>query len=161
MSTPPEPKCQIIKAPSHEPPHAHNKTLFLAGSTTDWRPTLIASLADQPQLTIYDPVRPDWDAATWREDVTCAPFREQTEWELERQEAADVVVVYFDPGTRAPVSLLEFGLCAKEEGKALVVCPEGYWKRGNVQVVCQRYGIGFLEGVGEVRGRVLGMLGIE
>ena len=23
----------------------------------------------------------------------------------------------------------------------MVCCPEGYWRRGNVQVVCHRYGV--------------------
>jgi hypothetical protein len=37
--------------------------------------------------------------------------------------------------------LLEFGLCARVPGKAIVVCPEGYWKRGNVQIMCKKYGV--------------------
>jgi len=74
-------------------------------------------------------------------------------WELDMQEAADVVVVYFHPDTQAPVSLLELGLRTPRQ-KALVVCPPGYWKRGNVQVVCQRYGIRLLES-DEMLGRVL------
>jgi hypothetical protein len=56
------------------------------------------------------------------------------------QEIADIVVVYFHPATKAPISLLELGLSAKT-GKAIVFCPEGYWKRGNVQIVCKRFDI--------------------
>ncbi|KAI1122621.1 hypothetical protein F5Y10DRAFT_253635 [Nemania abortiva] len=143
-------KCQVIKAPSREPPLGAKK-VFLAGTTNptgdgDWRESLIASLADQP-LTIYNPLRLDWDS-TWREDISFGPYREQVEWELDMQEAADVIVVYFHPATKAPVSLLELGLCASS-GKAVVVCPEGYWKRGNVQIVCTRYNV---EMVGDVDG---------
>jgi hypothetical protein len=28
-----------------------------------------------------------------------------------------------------------------KSGKLLVCCPEGYWRRGNVEVVCARYQI--------------------
>ncbi|KAI1196958.1 hypothetical protein F5X97DRAFT_195604 [Nemania serpens] len=150
------PTCQIIHAPSREPPR-WAKTVFLAGTTSptddgDWREHLSSLLADQP-LTIYDPARPDWDS-TWREDMSFAPFGEQVAWELDMQEAADIVVVYFHPATKAPVSLLELGLCART-GKAIVVCPEGYWKRGNVQVVCARFGIEMLGDVGAVKDAIL------
>jgi hypothetical protein len=47
--------------------------------------------------------------------------------------------MYFAPETRAPNTLLELGLFARS-GKLVVCCPEGYWRRGNVQVVCRRYG---------------------
>jgi len=48
----------------------------------------------------------------------------QFEWELDGQEAADFILMYFALGTRAPITLLELGLFAKS-GKLLVCCPEG------------------------------------
>jgi hypothetical protein len=45
----------------------------------------------------------------------------------------------------APVSLLELGLCARVPGKAVVFCPKGYWKRGNVQIVCNKFGLELVE----------------
>lgn len=142
------PRNQVILAPSREP-HRGIKSIFLAGTTTktdqrDWREVLTESLSHLP-LTIINPYRPDWDSS-WREDVTCAPFREQVEWELDMQDSADIVVIYFHPVTEAPISLLELGLCAKT-GKAIVVCPEKYKKRGNVQIVCQRYKIEMVESI--------------
>jgi len=59
------------------------------------------------------------------------------EWELSAQEAADLM--YFAPDTRAPITLLELGLFAKK--RLFVCCPDGYWRKGNVDVVCRRYGI--------------------
>jgi hypothetical protein len=134
---------QIIYAPSDEAPRGV-KSVFLAGTTSkvdtsDWRETLSASLSDVP-VTIYNPYRADWDSS-WCEDINFAPYREQVEWELDKQEKADIVVVYFHPATQAPVSLLELGMCARVPGKAIVVCPEGYWKRGNVQIVCKKFDI--------------------
>lgn len=136
-------QCQVIYAPSNEAPRGV-KSVFLAGTTNrvdsrDWRELLSTALSDMP-VTIYNPYRSDWDSS-WHEDINFAPYREQVEWELEKQEKADVVVIYFHPASQAPVSLLELGLCARVPGKTIVVCPEGYWKRGNVQIVCKKFGI--------------------
>jgi hypothetical protein len=39
-------------------------------------------------------------------------------------------------------------------GKAIVCCPEGFWKRGNIQIVCERYGVDLVESVGELGDKV-------
>lgn len=148
---------QVIYAPSSEVPRGV-KSVFLAGTTSrvdasDWRETLSASLADVP-VTIFNPYRADWDSS-WREDIDFAPYREQVEWELEKQDEADLVVVYFHPATQAPVSLLELGLCARFPGKAIVVCPEGFWKRGNVQIVCAKFGVEMVDSVEGLKEAIL------
>jgi hypothetical protein len=72
------PKCQIINAPSREPPRGV-KSIFLAGSTEktddsrDWREVLSELLADQ-DLTIYNSLQPDWNSS-WREDISFKPYR--------------------------------------------------------------------------------------
>lgn len=76
-------------------------------------------------VTIFNPNRPDWDS-TWREDINFGPYREQVLWELDKQVAADLVVVYLHPATLAPISLLEFGLSAQVPGKVIAIAPEGY-----------------------------------
>ena len=52
----------------------------------------------------------------------------------------DIIVVYFDPKTKSPITLLEVGLHAAS-GKMLLCCPDGFWRKGNIEVVCDRYGI--------------------
>ncbi|KAI1656430.1 hypothetical protein F4813DRAFT_135134 [Daldinia decipiens] len=151
------PRNQIILAPSRVD-HNGIMSIFLAGTTTktddtrDWREVLTESLADLP-LTIINPYRLDWDSS-WREDITCEPFREQVEWELDMQEKAHIVVIFFHPVTEAPISLLELGLCARAK-KAIVVCPEGYKKRGNVQIICQRYGLEIAENFDTLKEAIL------
>ncbi len=56
------------------------------------------------------------------------------------QEAATLILMYFAPNTRAPITLLELGLFARS-GKLVVCCPGEYWRKCNVEVVCTRYGI--------------------
>ena len=48
--------------------------------------------------------------------------------------------MYFDPNTKSPISLLELGLFAHSK-KLIVCCPEGFWRKGNVDIVCDKYGI--------------------
>lgn len=62
---------------------------------------------------------------------------------MDHAKVADVVAFYFKPGTLTPITLLELGMYAGS-GKAVVCCPEGFYKRGNVQIVCQRYNIELL-----------------
>jgi hypothetical protein len=65
-------------------------------------------------------------------------------WELDMLDAADIVVMYLAPGSKSPISLLEFGLCARS-AKLKVCCPQGFWRRGNVEVVCMRNRIPLFE----------------
>ena len=130
-------------------------SVFLAGSIEGskdgtpppWQVRLTEQLAHLP-VTIFDPRRDDWDD-TWEERKTDPRFAEQTNWELDQQERADIVVVHFVPGTEAAVSLLEFGLAARK-GTALVCCPEAYKRRGNIEIVCERIGVPMVETLDEL-----------
>ncbi|MEO1450044.1 MAG: nucleoside 2-deoxyribosyltransferase domain-containing protein, partial [Bacteroidota bacterium] len=117
--------------------------IFLAGSiemgqAPDWQQQIIDTLADQNCIWL-NPRRRDWDSS-WRAEIDNPVFVEQVEWELAGQEQADLIAMYLDPGTKAPISLLELGLFANS-GKMIVCCPEGYWRKGNVDVVCRHHGV--------------------
>ncbi|KAI7786263.1 hypothetical protein LA080_004084 [Diaporthe eres] len=125
-------------------PHYPTRSIFLAGPTEiSWRAGFIAALRQRltsTNITVFDPFQPRWDG-TWREDVDKDPrFAAQVDWELAAQDTAATIAVFFHADSKAPVSLLELGLCARS-GKAVVGCEPGYWKRGNVQAVCHRYGV--------------------
>ena len=49
-----------------------------------------------------------------------------------------MVIMFFAASTKSPISLLEFGLYA-QSGKMKVVCEDNFWRKGNVDVVCERY----------------------
>ncbi|GKT44883.1 uncharacterized protein ColSpa_05064 [Colletotrichum spaethianum] len=134
------------------------KSVFFAGTTSrgDWRKDLADSISHL-SVTIFNPFRPDWDS-TWKENISDERFKGQVEWELEMQERADIVVVYFEPETEAHISLLELGLCARS-GKAIVACSELYKKRGNVQVVCARYGIPLVDNFEALQEKLVRKLG--
>ncbi len=125
--------------------HNARPSVFLAGSiemgaAIDWQAQLINALADLP-ITIFNPRRPDWDSS-WKQTADSPQFREQVEWELDYLAGADVIALYLAPGTKSPISLLELGLHADSHNTNLIVCcPEGFWRKGNVDIVCQRYGV--------------------
>jgi len=107
------------------------------GNAPNWQAELIAALAPH-DLTILDPRREEWDAS-WRQSIDEPKFREQVEWEVDGLERADLIAMWFAPETKAPITLLELGLFARS-GKLVVGCPDGYWRKGNVEVVCARFG---------------------
>ena len=55
------------------------------------------------------------------------------------------------------ITLLELGLFARS-GKLIVCCPDGFWRKGNVEVVCARYNVLLLDSlpalIDEVRRRL-------
>ena len=133
----------ILKPPTPLPDSFTNPTVFLAGSiemgrAEAWQQIVETSL-EQRSITILNPRRDDWDAS-WQQELANPQFRAQVEWEMAAQERADLIVMYFAPNTQAPITLLEFGLFARSN-KLVVCCPTGYWRKGNVDVVCARYDI--------------------
>jgi len=149
-----------VKAPARYKKQPGEISVFLAGSiemgtAVDWQRELTRQLADIKNLLILNPRRDDWDSS-WIQSIDNPQFREQVEWELKSQENADIIVFYFAPGTKSPITLLELGLFIKKN--VLVCCPEGYWRKGNVDIVCNRYGAELtntLEGlIAELRKRI-------
>lgn len=117
--------------------------VFLGGSidmggAPDWQAAMTSALADM-DVVILNPRRPDWNP-NWRPEADEPEFRRQVEWELAALESADVIVMYFAPGTQSPISLLEMGLHARG-GKLIVLAPEGFWRKGNVDITAQAYGV--------------------
>ena len=138
-----------IQSPNHLKLRHHYTSVFLGGSiemglAEDWQRKIINELQGQP-IIFFNPRRSDWNSS-WEQKSTNKPFKEQVVWELEALEVADVIIMYFDPNTKSPISLLELGLHAKEQ-KMIVVCPEGFWRKGNVDIVCEMYKIKQVESI--------------
>lgn len=120
-----------------------NFSVFLAGSiemdtAENWQKKVIKHFCND-EITFFNPRRESWDAS-WKQEISNPKFKEQVEWELSALEQADVIVMYFDSKTKSPISLLELGLFAQSK-KLIVCCPQGFWRKGNVDIVCERYNI--------------------
>jgi len=129
-------------------------TVFLAGSiemgkAIDWQTQIENELKErlggEQMVTLYNPRRDDWDSS-WTQTIEDDNFREQVEWELNALNEADKIVVFIDPETKSPITLLEIGLHA-ESRKMCVCCPEGFYRKGNVDVVCNNYNIPMVDDV--------------
>lgn len=133
--------------------------VFLAGSiemgkAEDWQAVITGVLADE-NTTVYNPRRDDWDSS-WEQRMRNPEFCGQVDWELDHLDEADIILMYFDPNTISPITLMELGLYAPT-GKVIVCCPDGYFRKGNVEVVCSRYDIPLLHTFDEFIKHVEGM----
>ena len=142
----------IVKSPHAIPVDDNRVKIFLGGSidmgnAENWQARLEKQLADE-NVIILNPRRDDWNKE-WKPVRTDSNFRKQVEWELSALEASDVIVMYFAPGSQSPISLLEFGLYAKTS-KLIILCPDGFWRKGNVDIVAERYNISSVNSFGEL-----------
>jgi hypothetical protein len=132
------------------------KSIFLAGTidmgnSTDWQTETIELIHYRYgpfHFNIINPRRKDWDSS-WVQEYQNPNFYQQVNWELSALEAADVIIVYFAAGSQSPITLMELGLYAGS-GKCLVVCEDGFWRKGNVEIVCDNYDIPMYETIKDV-----------
>ena len=129
------------------------KSIFLAGSiemgkAEDWQAELGDWLITK-NYNIFNPRRKDWDSS-WSQTYENPQFSQQVKWELNSLDKSDWVIMYLDPQTKSPISLLELGLFANSK-KLLVVCPDGFWRKGNVEVVCSLYDIPLFNSIEELK----------
>lgn len=134
---------QVLKPPSPLDSVDATRAVFLAGSiemgqAEDWQSYVSRSL-QQHDIIVLNPRRDEWDS-TWEQTIFSPQFREQVEWELMAQETAAMIVMYFAPTTKSPITLLELGLFA-QSGRVVVCCPDGFWRKGNVEIVCAKYNV--------------------
>lgn len=134
-----------VKAPDEYASVTGKKAIFLAGSiemgkAENWQERIVSALRHLDVL-ILNPRRAAWNV-TWEQSSDNPDFRAQVDWELEAMERAEMVIMYFAPETRSPITLLELGIQVATNAKKMVVCcPDGFWRKGNVDIVCQRYGV--------------------
>lgn len=145
----------------------YKPSIFLAGSiemgaAEDWQAKFIEACAPM-DIFLLNPRRDNWDASL--EQTSDNPdLVQQINWELDGIERADIVFMYLDPNTKSAISLLELGFCAGRNysgiysNKMVVCCPPGFWRKANVDVTCQRYGIPVYEDFTEAVIQTLNLL---
>jgi hypothetical protein len=125
--------------------------IFLAGTidmgnSIDWQQKIIDDFQDfskKKEITILNPRRKDWDSG-WIQKIENEQFSGQVNWELDALEKADFIIMFLEKNSKSPVSMLELGLFADSE-KMLVCCEEGFWRKGNIDLVCKRKEISTFE----------------
>lgn len=133
----------IIKAPNNiEKRNFDKPSMFLAGSiemglAENWQEELTRHFEED--FNIFNPRRDNWDSS-WTQSINNPQFYEQVSWELNALDKSDIIIMYFDPNTKSPISLLELGLYA-DSNRLHVICAEGFWRKGNIDIVCEKYDI--------------------
>ena len=130
------------------------QTVFLAGSiemgtAENWQDRLGNEISRYFGLHVLDPRRPDWDAS-WEQSVNNPQFLVQVVWEQLGLKVSDYVIFNFLPETKSPITLLELGQVLgwrgdKAKHSVVVLCPQGYWRKGNVDIVCASAGVKVVE----------------
>lgn len=151
---------KVFKAPeSTANAEGFNKT-FLAGSiemgTAElWQDRAIKIFEEDEKAkhpasirnyNIFNPRRDDWDSS-WKQTFDDPQFFQQVTWELHNLKKANNILFYFDPSTKSPITLMELGYVAgmNKRNGVVVVCPDGFWRKGNVQVICNLHSIPIME----------------
>jgi hypothetical protein len=139
--------------------------IFLAGSIAmgraeNWQTDLAKELKLYPG-TLLNPRREHW-GYNWTQSIKNKKFKEQLEWEFTGLKQSDYIVMYFAPDSKSPISLLELGLFSQSH-KIICCCPKKFWRRGNVEFICQKFQIPLVENLGELVNRLkkLGVLRLK
>ncbi len=141
----------IIKAPN--PVLLSNELCtitFLAGSiemgqAENWQEEVTEALLERWKSPDYEdiilnPRRDDWDSS-WTQSIYNDQFKKQVDWELSGLEKSARIIFYFAKGTKSPISLMELGLVSTLKNKSVIVyCDPDFWRRGNIEIMCERYG---------------------
>lgn len=142
---------QIIRPTDSEHDVQPGLAVFLAGTIDDgaakpWAHQVAAAFAGQP-INFFDPRRDDWDVTTEKRAHNPA-FRRQVEWELSHLEGCDIPFFNFVGGSLSPVTMAELGYTLASRGHAIVprtmpvvVCPDDFWRKGNIELLCERHDV--------------------
>lgn len=136
---------KVFSAPEQILVDKSKKSVFLAGTidngkSLNWQKDVINQFETLGvDVNIYNPRREDWKA-TIKQSFDDPKFYQQVNWELDALTKADLIIMNFLPDSKSPVSLLELGLFATS-GKFLVVCPDEFYRSGNVNIVCSKFSI--------------------
>jgi hypothetical protein len=139
--------------------------IFLAGSiemgsAEKWASKVVKEIKDsfitKSDIVLFNPRRDSWDP-TWEQSIHNPEFRYQVTWEMNMLELADIIFLYFLPETKSPISLLELGKHA-DSGKMIVCCPDGFWRKGNVEIVCARHSIPLYNNINHAKSALIALI---
>jgi hypothetical protein len=158
---------ETIVAPKQRYGNTDNIRVFLGGTidmgaSRDWQKELQIYAYDrfEPEhqnITFYNPRRPEpFDGL---QSIENDKFTGQVHWEFDHIDECQVMIIYLVGGSLSPISLLEFGyylgkLSADkkfwEEQRLLIACEPGFWRKGNIEVLCDRFAIPLADDIEQI-----------
>ena len=116
------------------------------GNSDDWQTDIYKRLCEVDDsigffdnIDVFNPRRDSWDSS-WTQEQANPQFNGQVNWELDNIEDSDIIFFNILPDSKSPITLMEIGLC-KDRPSVIVCCPEGFYRKGNIDIVCSRYGM--------------------
>lgn len=127
--------------------------VFLAGTidmgnSEDWQDKLAKDFKSF-DVTFLNPRRPDWDSS-WRQTIKDKQFSEQVNWELDNLLSSEIVIFVMLGSSQSPITLMELGYMLGRHKKILVCCEKGFWRRGNVEIICDREKVDLYENIDDL-----------
>lgn len=157
---------KVFKPPHFENPSEYEgKKIFLGGSiemgkAKDWQKEIENSFKNE-KVTFFNPRRDDWDSS-WEQTIENDQFRTQVMWELDHLLKCDIALFFIEGTTKSPITLMEIGLLSipHTEGKTkvLICCEEGFWRRGNVEVMAYKFNMPLVSTLSELKKKLKDML---
>jgi hypothetical protein len=128
----------------HKPNTQAIPKVFLAGSielgkAEEWQ-TIVERALQIYNVDVYNPRGVGINYEDMKQELNDPDFFKQVKWEQDHLDAADLIIMYFDKNTKSVISLLELGQYSAS-GKMAVCCPEGFYRKGNVDYVCKKNNI--------------------
>lgn len=119
-------------------------TVFLGGAidqgrAVNWQEQIARTL-DPFDILVLNPRRDNWNDKV-EQSIECEEFRQQVHWELSAQESANLCIYMFPKDSKAPITFFELGFFLAKHKKVLVCVEEGFYRRGNIEIVCERYNV--------------------
>ena len=142
----------IVKAPNKYKKDS-KLAIFLAGSidegkAVNWQEKIAKHFDGNDNILLLNPRRDDWDSS-WKQEMGDKQFTEQVNWELDGMETADLIALVLTKDSKAPISLLELGIHVDSK-KLIVFCEEGFYRKGNVDIVCDRHKVDQVESIDDI-----------
>lgn len=155
-------RIEVYKRWRNERSFINDGSIFLAGTidcgnSEDWQSEVIYKIrsafectspshADARILRVFNPRRSPGDGFSPdnKEEMDY-----QVNWELDRLDEADLILMYLKADSKSPISLMELGLFAASQ-KLVVVCEPGFYRYHNVRIVCERNGVPMFDSLDDI-----------
>ena len=115
--------------------------VFLAGGMKNpWRKEVAEKLSELDlDITIIDPTVENWEKDIGEETITNEKYLDQTDWEHDGLDNADIHVFHFDDTSVSPITLFELGMFVDND--SIVYLEDGYEKEAYVEYIAHRFGV--------------------
>jgi hypothetical protein len=153
----------VITAPT--PRYGSNVRVFLGGSidmgaARDWQSEVIQRAYDfeNRDITFYNPRRNG--VFSGEQSIHNDAFATQVNWEMDRIQKCDIFLMFITAESKAPISLGEFyfalgnfldtDIPVADKTRIVVGVEPGFWRRGNIEVMCDRFSVPLLDNLDDV-----------